>query len=88
MNWFTIEAGLAKAAEFVETIAPAAGAGGPVGATIGEVIGKLAGFAQTALTDAQQTGAVISEGDLASIQVSAAAIQAVNDKLAADIAAS
>lgn len=88
MDWSTIESALAKGLDFINELAPAAAAGGPVAGGIGEVIGKIAAFAATALEDAQNEQTVISESDLVSIQVSATAIQAANDKLAADIAAS
>lgn len=88
MDWSTIESALAKSLELVSELAPAAAAGGPVAGEIGAVIGKVAAFASTAAQDAANTAEVISDTDLASIQASATQIQALNDKLAATIAAS
>jgi hypothetical protein len=88
IDWATIASELEQGLGLLSQIAPAAAIGGPAAAAIGLLVGKAAGFASTALQAATGAEAVISATDLASIQKSADALQALNDQLAATIAAS
>lgn len=88
INWTAIESALGNAAGLVKELAPLAAAGGPMAGTIGSVVGAAAGFAQEALTAAQAEGSVIDDTTLAQVQAAQASIQATNDAVAAQIAAS
>lgn len=88
MNWSSIETALSDVAAVVEKLAPLASAIPGVGTAAAGIIGAGATFASEALTALENEQAVISATDLASIQASAAKIQAANDTLAATIAGS
>lgn len=87
MDWSKIEAQLAQGLKFVSDLAPAAAAGGPLAGEIGGIVGAVAGFAAKALAAAEAEQAVVASSDLASIRASAAGLRAINDQLAAQIAA-
>lgn len=88
MNWTAIESALEQGLNFISELAPAASAAGPLGASIGAVVGKVTRFASDAIAAAEQEADVIGEDNLANLKALQAKIQAANDVLAAQIAAS
>ena len=87
-DWKTVITDLETGLAFVQKIAPAASAAGPIGATIGSVISSVAGLASSYLNEATAAEAVISSDDLAQIQALTAQLQTANDQLSQQIAAS
>lgn len=88
MNWSEIEQLLGEGVTLATKLASCASGSSTIASAVAGVIEGFSNLAQTAVTDAQAEGAVISSNDLASIKASQAAIQKLNDDLAAQIAAS
>lgn len=84
-----IEAFMAKGLDYVQALAPLAGAlAGPAGIAIGETISKVAATASAVLTAVEADASIIASGDPTRIRDLQAQIQAENDTLAGQIDAS
>lgn len=89
MTLAEIEEALEKGLEYVQALAPIAGAlGGPAGVAIGETVAKVAGAASAILTAVENDAVIIASGDPTRIRALQQALQAENDTLAAQIDAS
>lgn len=83
-----IETALATGLSYVQALAPLAGSlAGPAGAAIGETVAKVAGTAETILTQVESDAAILATGDITKIRALEQSIQAENTQLLAQAAA-
>jgi hypothetical protein len=83
-----VEAVAEQGLALVSQLAPLAALGGPAAGAIGVLVGQVASTVDTLVTQVSGDAAIIATGNLANIQALQAKLQAANETLAAQIAAS